>query len=172
MALPVTCGIVHPVPQEEKAMSLHVRTESKPPVIPFTQYSKFSHLTHVTTCILQFIHNCHAKKCQIPKQLSLLAIQEIQNVETNWMSVIQCQHFSQEINTAQLSKCYIPLHLLLDPGGLLHVGSRISNSTSEFSSKHTLTVHVYAYCILSPHCCLALLVADFMYLVVAEQFSL
>ena len=51
-------------------LSLHVQTESKPPVIPFTQYSKISHLTHVTTWILQFIHNCQAKKRQIPKQLS------------------------------------------------------------------------------------------------------
>ena len=39
------------------------------------------------------------KKCQIPKQLSFLTIQEIHNAETYWMSVIQCQHFSQEINT-------------------------------------------------------------------------
>ena len=39
------------------------------------------------------------KKCQIPKQLSFLTIQEIHNAKTYWTSVIQCQHFSQEINT-------------------------------------------------------------------------
>ena len=68
-------ALVHPVPQEENTVSLHIWTESKPPVIPFTQYSNFSHLIHVTTWILQFIHNCQAKKCQIPKQLSFLIIQ-------------------------------------------------------------------------------------------------
>ena len=62
-------ALVHPVPQK------HVRTESKPPIIPFTQYSNFSHLIHVTTWILQFIHNCKAKKRQIHKQLSFLTIQ-------------------------------------------------------------------------------------------------
>ena len=68
-------ALVHLVTQEEKTVSLHVRTESKPPVIPFTQYSNFSHLIHFTIWILQFIHNCQAKKHQIPKQLSFLTIQ-------------------------------------------------------------------------------------------------
>ena len=35
-------ALVHYVPQEEKTMSLHVWTESKPPVIPFTQYTQSS----------------------------------------------------------------------------------------------------------------------------------
>ena len=43
-------------------LTLNVSTQSKPPVILFTQYSKFSHMTHVTTWILRFIHNCQAKK--------------------------------------------------------------------------------------------------------------
>ena len=107
-------ALVHPVPQKEKTVSLHVQTESKPPVIPFTQYSNFPHLIHVTTWILQFIHNCQAKKHQIPKQLSFLTIQLIYNAETHWIFVIQ--HFSHENDT--LLKCQmlhsstslLPLH--------------------------------------------------------------
>jgi len=75
MVLPASCSCSSCATRRENCVSIHVQTESKPPAIPFTQYSNFSHLIHVTTWILWFIHNRQAKKHQIPKQLSFLTIQ-------------------------------------------------------------------------------------------------
>ena len=78
---------------------LHLILISQPcsPVIPFEQYSDFNHLKHVTAWILRFTKNCRPGT---QKRLTpLLSTEELHDAEYYWISIIQNDHFQNEIQT-------------------------------------------------------------------------
>ena len=113
-------------------------------MIPFEQYSDFNHLKHLTAWILWFTKNCRSgtQKCLTP----LLSTEELHEVEYYWISIIQNDHFQNEIQTLKQecllkkSSPLLPLHLFLDSNKLLRVGGRQQNSKLSYSKQHPLIV--------------------------------
>ena len=131
--------------EEEKEIALHLISQPCSPVIPFKQYSDFNHLKRVTAWILRFTKNCRSGT---QKRLTpLLSTEELDEAEYYWISIIQNDHFQNEIQTLK-QKCLskkssplLPLHPFQDSNKLLHVGGRQQNSRLSYSKQHPLILH-------------------------------
>ena len=131
--------------EEEREIALHLISQPCSPVIPFEQYSDFNHLKRVTAWILRFTKNCHSGT---QKRLTpLLSTEELHEAEYYWISIIQNDHFQNEIQTLKQecllkkSSPLLPLHPFLDSNKLLRVGGRQQNSKLSYSKQHPLILH-------------------------------
>ena len=138
------------VPQEKRMVSLHIVTTPRVPVIPLQQYSGFNRLIRVTTWINRFTCNCRAKlKQELVNLSTCLTVLELTHAEAYWYSVIQENHFLEEItalrNNRHISRSssLLSLHPFLDTNSLLRVGGRISKANRAFSSCHPIIIHGY-----------------------------
>ena len=131
--------------EEEREIALHLISQPCSPVIPFEQYSNFNHLKRITAWILRFTKNCHSgtQKCLTP----LLSTEELHEAEYYWISIIQNDHFQNEIQTLKQERLLkkssplLPLHPFLDSNKLLRVGGRQQNSKLSYSNQHPLILH-------------------------------
>ena len=131
--------------EEEREIALHLISQPCSPVIPFEQYSDFNHLKRITAWILRFTKNCHSgtQKCLTP----LLSTKELHEAEYYWISIIQNDHFQNEIQTLKQERLLkkssplLPLHPFLDSNKLLRVGGRQQNSKLSYSNQHPLILH-------------------------------
>ena len=78
---------------------------------------------------------------------SLTLHQKLHEAEYCWISIIQNDHFQNEIQTLKQecllkkSSPLLPLHPFLDSNKLLHVGGRQQNSKLSYSKQHPLILH-------------------------------
>lgn len=120
-------------------------TDSQEPLISTELYLSFVRLKRVTAWVFRFINNCCAKmNNKLTNQYSLLFVRELTSAENYWLSIIQKDHFSKEINSIRRDRglpnnsCLIPLHPFLDPAGLQRVGGRKQNSKLSYASTHPI----------------------------------
>ena len=131
--------------EEEREITLHLISQPCSPVIPFEQYSDFNHLKCVTAWILRFTKNCRSGTQK--RLTSLLSTEELHEAEYYWISIIQNDHFQNEIQTLKQecllkkSSPLLPLHPFLDSNKLLRVGGRQQNSKLFYSKQHPLILH-------------------------------
>ena len=131
--------------EEQREIALHLISQPCSPVIPFEQYSDFNHLKRITAWILRFTKNCHSgtQKCLTP----LLSTEELHEAEYYWISIIQNDHFQNEIQILKQERLLkkssplLPLHPFLDSNKLLRVGGRQQNSKLSYSNQHPLILH-------------------------------
>ena len=125
---------------EKRAVTLHTITQSSTLLIPLEKYSSFNHLKHITAWVLQFTKNCQPG---VRKSLSpTLTAKELFDDESYWISLIQNNHFQNELTTLKKgnplkgSGSLLLLHPFLDLNNLLRVGGRQQNSKLSYSRQH------------------------------------
>ena len=141
-------NVAKTVPEEEREISLHILVHNRMPIIPVDRFSSYYRLKRVTAWVQRFVSNCRAKvnKQQIDSSL-LLSTQELQRAEFYWLSIVQGQHFSKELDNLEhghglhKSSSLIPLQAFLHTDGLLHVGGREQNSNRAYTSQHPIIIH-------------------------------
>ena len=113
-----------------------------------TSYSSFARLKRVTAWILQFTQNCYSRKLgRKPNRLAYLTTQELYLAELHLYSIVQRDHFMDEIESlmkkAHLDKSspLLSLRLFIDSAGLLRVGGRQQHSQLSYSKKHPIILH-------------------------------
>ena len=79
--------------KEEKQISFHTVTQEVATIIPADRFLCYTRLKYVTAWIFLFLNNCRSHKNSSPH----LTTTEIQVAETYWVSVIQRDHFTKEI---------------------------------------------------------------------------
>ena len=131
--------------EEEREVTLHTIAQSSTPLIPLEKYSNFNQLKRITAWILRFTQNC---KPGVEKSLSpTLSTKELLDAESYWISLIQCDHFQNELSTLKKgnplkgSSSLLSLHPILDTNNLLRVGGRQQNSKLSYSRQHPLILH-------------------------------
>ena len=95
--------------------------------------------------MFRFVNNSRSNK---ESSLSPhLTTAELQAAETYWVSIIQRDHFTKEIQALKESKdlqqssILLSLHPILDSSGVLHVGGRAHNSKASYSFQHPIILH-------------------------------
>ena len=89
---------------EEKQISLHTIAQEVTTVIPVDRCSSYAQLKRVTAWMLRFLNDCRSNK---EKNLSPhLTTTELQAAETYWVSVIQRDHFTKEMQALKDNKLY------------------------------------------------------------------
>ena len=99
----------------------------------------------ITAWILRFTKNCRfGTQKRLPV---LLSTKELHEAEYYWISIIQNDHFQNEIPTLKQERLLkkssplLPLHPFLDYDKLLRVGGRQQNSKLSYSNQHPLIIH-------------------------------
>ena len=127
------------IPEEEK-VSCVTLVQPTEPLIPFNQFSNFTHFKRVTAWVMRFVQNCRPKQ-QRNSELHLSTL-ELQKAETYWLATTQVQQFAMEITNLkkgrQLHKSspLISLHPFIDPDNVIRVGGREQNSNRAYSTQH------------------------------------
>ncbi len=78
-------------------ISLHMIASEKIPIIPIDRYSSFVRLKRSTAWVLRFTHNCHTKKASNTQLSPSFTTAELRAAEIYWLSVIQQDHFAEEL---------------------------------------------------------------------------
>ena len=133
------------LPEEEREVCHIMITDTQEPLISTERYSSFVRLNRVTAWVFQFINNCCAKvNDKLTNQSPSLFVSELASAENYWLSIIQKDHFSKEVDSIRRdsglpnNSCLIPLYPFLDPAGLLRVGGREQNSKLSYASMHPI----------------------------------
>ena len=128
-------------------ISLHMIAIERAPIVATDHYSSFIRLKRVTAWVLRFTHNCRTRKISNTQLSPNLTTAELQAAETYWLSIVQQDHFAEELNALKQSReirdssALLPLRPILDSSGLLRVGGQACNSTSPFSRQHPVILH-------------------------------
>ena len=137
-----------PIPEELREVCLAVTVQSIEQLIPTRRFSSFTRLKRVTAWILRFTGNCRAKmKKRSTVTEPHLNVLELQKAEVYWLSIIQKQHFAEELGRLQKKRQLhngsplIPLHPFVDSDGLIRVGGREQRSNRAYSAKHPVILH-------------------------------
>ena len=133
------------VPEEEREVCHIMITDTQEPLISTERYSSFVCLKRVTAWVFRFINiSCAKVNDQLTNQSPSLFVGELTSAENYWLSIIQKDHFSKEVNSIRRDRglpnnsCLIPLHPFLDPAGLLCVSGREQNSKLYYASMHLI----------------------------------
>ena len=117
------------------------------PIISEDCYSSFTHLKRVPAWVIQFFHNCCARKKGTDRITSTLTVSELQQAETYWTLRSQKAYFKHEIHAINPnheisnSSNLLPLHPFLDSSGLLRVVGRQRNSKISYQRQHPVILH-------------------------------
>ena len=82
--------------EEERDICQSTVVSNPDPVIPPDRFSSFVHLKRVTAWICRFINNCRRKREDWPMSV-YLSTSELNASETYWLSFVQHQVFTSEI---------------------------------------------------------------------------
>ena len=123
--------------------------QPKQPIIPFDRFSSFTRLKRVTGWILRFIENARpsTRKLRGANIHPHLTVSELVASENSWMSIVQHEHFLDEIELLKSDKVVhrgsslLPFRPFLDKCNLLRVGGRMSNSKFSYSKLHPVILH-------------------------------
>ena len=133
--------------EEVDELCLHTVAVQLDPVIPLDRYSTYTKLVRVTAWVIRFVLNCRAHQKVECRIASPLTVSELGKAKSYWISKVQRDHFSSEINTLKVGRQVSrssPLKALnpfLDDSGLLRVGGREEHSKRSYDARHPLIVH-------------------------------
>ena len=120
---------------------MHTSVVCESPIIPYDRFSSFSHLKRVTAWVFRFIAGCQEKQ---ENGASFLTVEELASAELYWISLVQVDHFSKEIQKLKSDEVVVSMRSLrpfLDGHGILRVGGRLRNSKMAFSQIHPVVLH-------------------------------
>ena len=87
-----------PVPEEEEEVCLAAVVQTIEPLVPTDAFSSFTKLKRVTAWIMRFVGNCCARAKKKPTTSMLcLSVLELQRAEVYWLSLVQEQHFPDDL---------------------------------------------------------------------------
>jgi hypothetical protein len=111
--------------------------QPKQPIIAFDRFSSFPHLKRVTAWILRFINNIRplTRKLRGVNIQPHLTVSELIAAENYWISIVQREHFFDEIELLKSDQVVprgsslLPFRPFLDKSSLLRVGGILNSPT-------------------------------------------